>query len=310
MSKLFNWVGALVLACLLGSELFAALGGDPADVTIDGSIGLDQALANSCIAVWVPLAKNLAISGVTWYNNDGTLEFPEVLVQGGFADRPAAVDGALSVATHVLGSSSGWSEVAFSQPVTTNNDGLYVIFMVQSGSSALSEGAGGGPAIGYTRSGGGLSGWLSADGDDWMQIHPSCGLAVVPTVVPATAGTAAKSNASPKPRNAAPEVTEPGPAVAENTTTVTGMSPASPNPFNPRTTLSFTLDRDDDVELAIYSVRGELVSQLLNERMSRGAHSVVWDGTDRRGLGVASGVYLVRFTAGSLSMTQRLVLMR
>jgi hypothetical protein len=84
----------------------------------------------------------------------------------------------------------------------------------------------------------------------------------------------------------------------------------APNPFNPRTTLSFALEQDEDVTLAIYSVRGELVRQLVNERMDQGTHSVVWDGTDRRGSGVASGVYLARFTAGSLKMSQRLVLMR
>lgn len=309
MSKRFVGSGALVLAILLTVGAMAASGGDPANVPIAGSIGLSLALENSCIAVWVPLGKNLAITGVTWYNNDGTLAFPEVLVQGGFANRATSLEGAMSVATNVIGQNSGWSELTFAQPVTTDNDGLYVIFRVPAGASATADGAGGGPAIGYTQASTGCTGWMSADGEDWMQIHPSFGLAVLPVVVVAEPGMAAKSNASATSRSKDPEAVVADPN-AEVAIEVTGLNPASPNPFNPRTTLSFTLMTDESIDLAIYSIRGELVRHLLSERRGAGVHSVDWDGKDERGAGVASGVYVARFVAGPVNMTQRLVLVR
>jgi hypothetical protein len=309
MSKRNIGLGWLVLAGLLTVQALAAPGGNPATVRIDGSIGLSLALENSCIAVWVPLGENLAITGVTWYNNDGTSAFPEVLVQGGFANRATSLEGAMSVATNVVGESSGWSELTFAQPVTTDNEGLYVIFRVPAGTNAIAEGAGGGPAIGYTQASTGCTGWMSADGEDWMQIHPNFGLAVLPTVAMAEPGMAAKSNASATNRSKDSEALG-ADTNQEVAIEATGLNQASPNPFNPRTTLSFTLTTEESIDLAIYSIRGELVRHLLSERRGAGLHSVDWDGNDERGAGVASGVYVARFMAGPVNMTQRLVLVR
>jgi hypothetical protein len=303
-------MSVLMLAGLVAMGVATPTFGDQPDIVIDGLIGFGDAEEGGYLAVFVPLARNLAVASVAWYNNDGTVTFPEILVEGGSASGVSPLSGTMSVATNVDGSSLSWSEVAFEQPVTTDNEGLYVVFRVPAGADAVSEGTGGGAAIGYTHSDGGCIGWLSADGEDWMQIHPGFGLAVVPTIVAVQPGMAAKSNAVARPRRADVGELETEDPIAKAAPLVTGLVSASPNPFNPRTTLSFALEQDEDVALAVYSVRGELVRQLVAERMSQGAHSVVWDGTDRRGLSVASGVYLARFTAGSLKMTQRLVLMR
>ncbi len=312
MSKRFVNCSTLAMTIMLAVSAVANV--DPTSVTIDGAIGLSQAVDNSCIAVWVPLGGNLALTGVTWYNNDGTVAFPEVLVQGGSAFRATTLDGAMSVASNVVGNSSGWSELAFSQPVMSDADGVYVIFRVPTGSIAAADGAGGGPAIGYTGSEAGCSGWLSADGEDWMQIHPSFRLAVLPSVVKAAPGMAVKCKSFAASKVGDPEVdpldtlqSDVKPSVIVR---ATSLERASPNPFNPRTTLSFSLEQGETVGLSIYSVRGELVKQLVDERREQGLHTVVWDGTDRGGRGVSSGVYLARFVAGSVSMTQRLVLMR
>jgi hypothetical protein len=314
MSKRFIVFGALALAVLLAVGTVANTGTDPASVSIDGSIGMSQALEHSCIAVWVPLGGNLALTGVTWYNNDGTVAFPEVLVQGGSACDATTLEDAMSVASNVVGNSSGWSELTFPKPITSDTEGIYVIFRVPSGSVAVADGAGGGPAIGYTRSAAGCSGWLSADGEEWMQIHPSFRLAVLPSVAKAAPGMAVKCNSFASSRTGDPEadsVEAPESDLKpEVVVKVTGLEPASPNPFNPRTTLNFSLMQAEAVDLAIYSVRGELVKQLVSEHREQGLHTVVWDGTDRGGHGVSSGVYLARFVAGSVSMTQRLVLMR
>ncbi len=83
-----------------------------------------------------------------------------------------------------------------------------------------------------------------------------------------------------------------------------------PNPFNPATTLAFTLPDQRRVELAVFDARGRRVRQLLDGVVGPGRHEVRWDGTgdDRRP--AASGAYLCRLRAGSFSATRRLTLVR
>ncbi len=70
----------------------------------------------------------------------------------------------------------------------------------------------------------------------------------------------------------------------------------TPNPFNPRTTLRFTLPAAGRARLAVYSVAGQLVRVLADGPMDAGRHGLVWDGLDDAGRSVASGVYLCRLT--------------
>jgi hypothetical protein len=67
-----------------------------------------------------------------------------------------------------------------------------------------------------------------------------------------------------------------------------------PNPFNPSTTISFSLPRDMTVDLVVYSMQGRPVRRLLQGRRDAGTHQVVWDGTDEFGREVPSGIYLTR----------------
>jgi len=83
-----------------------------------------------------------------------------------------------------------------------------------------------------------------------------------------------------------------------------------PNPFNPRTTISFELPRRMVASLAVYDAAGRHVCDLAKGERSAGRHEVVWDGTDRRGASVASGVYFYVLEAGSERLTGKMVLMR
>ncbi len=67
-----------------------------------------------------------------------------------------------------------------------------------------------------------------------------------------------------------------------------------PNPFNPETTISFTIPEDYNVEITIYNMKGQKVKSLLNEKLKKGFHSVKWDGTDSKDKNVCSGVYLYK----------------
>ena len=109
--------------------------------------------------------------------------------------------------------------------------------------------------------------------------------------------------------------------VFEVITQITGVTPDlapkvhalrqnSPNPFNPRTVISFDLPRDEDVNISIYDVKGRLVKTLVSEPMTYGTHDAVWEGHDNRGNRVATGVYYYRIVAGSFTATKSMVLVK
>lgn len=68
---------------------------------------------------------------------------------------------------------------------------------------------------------------------------------------------------------------------------------AVPNPFNPRTSIEFTLDAASAVELTVFDVRGRRVRSLVRTPQAAGRHAVVWDGEDDAGTALASGIYAV-----------------
>ncbi len=85
---------------------------------------------------------------------------------------------------------------------------------------------------------------------------------------------------------------------------------AHPNPFNPRTTLTFALAAAAEADLAIYDLAGRRVARLVHGPQAAGRHEVVWDGCDARGGAVASGVYVARLTTTDAARSTRLVLVR
>jgi hypothetical protein len=86
---------------------------------------------------------------------------------------------------------------------------------------------------------------------------------------------------------------------------------SAPNPASRNgTVLSYTLARDTDVELVIYSTSGQRVRVLEKGKRTAGRQRVVWDGRDDNGDEVASGVYLSRLTADSQETKKKLVILR
>ncbi len=84
-----------------------------------------------------------------------------------------------------------------------------------------------------------------------------------------------------------------------------------PNPFNAATAIAFDLPRAAPLRLAVHDVLGRRVRTLRDEaRAGPGRFRVVWDGADDRGRPAASGVYLVRLTAGADRTSGRVVLVR
>ena len=84
-----------------------------------------------------------------------------------------------------------------------------------------------------------------------------------------------------------------------------------PNPFNPATTIRYGLPRTERVTLKVYNLIGEEVVTLVNDaKKEAGYHISIWDGRNKNGNIVASGVYVYRIRAGSFSMTKKLVMIK
>ncbi len=83
-----------------------------------------------------------------------------------------------------------------------------------------------------------------------------------------------------------------------------------PNPFNPATTIAFSIKDACPVILTIYNLQGKAIKELLQGSLEPGKYSLVWDGTDRNGAGVASGVYYYKMIAGKYSSTRKMILLK
>ena len=83
-----------------------------------------------------------------------------------------------------------------------------------------------------------------------------------------------------------------------------------PNPFNPVTAIKFDLAEASDVNLVIYDLLGHEVATLVNDRLNAGYHNVVWNGTDSFGKPVSTGMYIYRVTAGDLTSSKKMLLLK
>lgn len=83
-----------------------------------------------------------------------------------------------------------------------------------------------------------------------------------------------------------------------------------PNPFNPETTISYSIPKDGKVRVSVYNLRGQKVKQLLNEHIIAGRHKVVWDGTNSHGQYVSSGLYFVKISHSNINRLHKMMLMK
>ena len=83
------------------------------------------------------------------------------------------------------------------------------------------------------------------------------------------------------------------------------LSPAFPNPFNPATTIAFTLPELGRVRITVHDITGRKVAVLADGVIAAGRHEVVFDGA-----GLASGVYFCRIQAGNTIKTGKMLLMK
>ena len=83
-----------------------------------------------------------------------------------------------------------------------------------------------------------------------------------------------------------------------------------PNPFNPITTLQYELPGDSFVNITVYDMLGNVVSNLVSANQSSGYKSVQWNATNNQGQSVSAGVYLYSIEAGVFRQTKKMVLLK
>jgi hypothetical protein len=83
---------------------------------------------------------------------------------------------------------------------------------------------------------------------------------------------------------------------------------AFPNPFNPNTSLRYSLKEAGKVNIDIYNMKGQIVRSFNAEHNTPGYYSMTWDGCDASGKTVGSGVYMYRMTSGKYSAAKKMIL--
>lgn len=88
------------------------------------------------------------------------------------------------------------------------------------------------------------------------------------------------------------------------------LHPNYPNPFNPSTTIRYEVQESGQVTLTVFDITGRMVNELMNGEMHSGIYEVTWNGTDRSGHPVSSGIYLYRLTVNEKSYVRKMGLVR
>jgi hypothetical protein len=83
-----------------------------------------------------------------------------------------------------------------------------------------------------------------------------------------------------------------------------------PNPFNPSTTIRYTLGVDSPVSVRVYNMLGQEIATLVDGFKKAGEQSVVWHGVNNVGQAVSSGLYLYRIQVGNTVMTKKMMFMK
>ncbi len=83
-----------------------------------------------------------------------------------------------------------------------------------------------------------------------------------------------------------------------------------PNPFNPTTTISFSLPKEENIEIIIFNIKGQKVKTLFKGNIEAGKHTAVWNGKDANEKPVSSGVYFYKLKAGKKELIRKMLMLK
>ena len=90
----------------------------------------------------------------------------------------------------------------------------------------------------------------------------------------------------------------------------TQLEGAFPNPFNPETTIRFSIAEGETGKLTIYNVLGQVVKTFGTYEPQEKMHEVVWHGTDNNNNNVGSGIYFYRLESDSYKCIKKMLLLK
>jgi hypothetical protein len=83
-----------------------------------------------------------------------------------------------------------------------------------------------------------------------------------------------------------------------------------PNPFNPETNISFSLNQSSNVILTVYNCKGQKVKTLINGNCNSGNHQIIWNGKDDKGKRAATGLYFISLESGKDICRKKVVMIK
>jgi len=95
-----------------------------------------------------------------------------------------------------------------------------------------------------------------------------------------------------------------------NVPVVTELIGSYPNPFNPTTSIKFSLANPQRVIIRVYDLTGRMVCTLVDEARNKGSYTVTWNGSDRNGHLLSSGVYFIHMKADSYNVTRKITMLK
>ena len=97
---------------------------------------------------------------------------------------------------------------------------------------------------------------------------------------------------------------------SEDIVPFTTLSDNYPNPFNPTTTIKYSLSALDEVSITVYNIKGQKVKTLVDDKLEAGCHNITWNGDNDCGKKVSSGVYFYKMKTSSFSKTKKMLLLK
>ena len=284
-----------VLVCGWSLAAMAGSGGTggAGAVAADGLLQFEPPQSLGCIALRVEVPADKMVVGMRWFNGSADGSFPSVLAGSGSGDIPPPQSAAVPVAENIVGSEHEWSAIQFATPVASDSGTLFLIVEYPADYAPPAEGSALG--VGFAHDQATYPYFVSGDGENWIRVARACRVLLEPLLADRIPGVLALSEAKK--------------AEAVIPLERCGLL-ATPNPFNPQTTIALYLKQAGVGDVRIYDLRGHLVTELYRGPLNTGENRYLWDGRDRGGRGVASGAYWVQARTPNQVHTLKIMLLR